>query len=53
MKEYLESFNRFICCDNTIESLTESLTKLKDNPLVQYDTPKRLLPANVAKEILV
>ena len=52
MKKYLESFNRFICCENTVGSLTESLTKLKKTSHIQYETPQRLLPLNVAKEIL-
>ena len=52
MREYLESYNRFICCENTVESLSETLTKIKDAPPVQYKTPEKLLPVNIAKAIL-
>ncbi len=53
MKKYLESFNRFICCENTVEALTNALMALKNTPDIQYETPARLLPVNVSKEILV
>lgn len=53
MKKYLDSFNRFICCENTVESLTDALRSLRSSPKIQYEIPKRLLPANVAKEILL
>lgn len=52
MKKYLDSFDRFICCENTVESITTALTNLKDVPSKRYKTPERLLPINVAKEIL-
>lgn len=52
MKKYLDSFNRFICCENTVESLTAALTALKDMPESKYETPKRLLPMNIAREII-
>lgn len=52
MREYLESFNRFICCENTMESLMQVLIKLKDKPFTRYETPEKLLPVNVAEEIL-
>lgn len=51
MVRYLESFNRFVICDNTTESITEALLSLC-NRSHSYTTPDRLLPANVAKEIL-
>lgn len=52
MKEYLKSFNRFICCENTVESLSAAITNLRNVGYTQYEAPKRLLPANVADEIL-
>lgn len=52
MKEYLDSFNRFVCCENTVESLTETLANLRNDPCHEYETPQRLLPINVAREIL-
>lgn len=52
MKRYLDSFNRFICCENTVESLTVALKTVKDMPESKYETPKRLLPVNIAREII-
>lgn len=57
MKEYLNSYNRFECCDNTEESLKVTLERIY-NSLVEndrvntYSIPKLLLPINVAKKIL-
>ena len=53
MREYLELFNRFICCENTVESISETLTNLKNNPFNQYKTPDMLLAVNIAREILL
>lgn len=53
MKKYLDSFNRFICCENTVESLTATLAALRDMPEVKYEAPERLLPVNIAKEIIL
>lgn len=51
MKTYFESYNRYIICRNTIESISETLLKIR-NMKIDYNTPERLLPINVAKEIL-
>ena len=51
MKAYLESFNRYILCRNTAESISEALEGLKTKK-ANYTTPERLLPINIAKEIL-
>ena len=51
MVRYFESFDRFVICDNTAESIIGAL----QSPLScqhDYTTPERLLPVNVAKEIL-
>lgn len=51
MMKYFESFNRFVICDNTIESITEALRSLRSRPH-DYTTPECLLPNNIAKEII-
>ena len=51
MCKYLESYNRFMVCDNTSASIAEALQSLRDRPH-DYMTPERLLPVNIAKEIL-
>lgn len=51
MKTYFESYNRYILCQNTVESITEALKGLKTKR-ASYKTPERLLPINIAKEII-
>lgn len=51
MREYFDSFNRFAICDNTKESIIEQLKQLR-NKAHLYNTPERLLPENIAKQIL-
>lgn len=51
MVRYFESFNRFVVCDNTAESIAEALQSLRSRPH-DYITPERLFPINVVKEIL-
>lgn len=51
MKAYFESFNRYILCRNTAESISEALEGLKTKK-ANYSTPERLLPINVARDIL-
>lgn len=51
MCKYLESYDRFVVCDNTSASITEALRSLRGKPH-NYVTPERLLPVNVAREIL-
>lgn len=51
MIKYFESFNRFVICDNTPDAIAEALSSLRSRAH-DYQTPKRLLPINVAKEIL-
>ncbi|MBO5413813.1 MAG: hypothetical protein J6A29_05985 [Clostridia bacterium] len=57
MKEYLNSYNRFECCDNTEESLEITLNRIYNNLVEKnienmYSTPESLLPINVAKKII-
>lgn len=51
MCKYLESYNRFVVCDNTSASITEALKSLRGKPH-DYVTPERLLPVSIAREIL-
>ena len=51
MREYFDSFDRFTVCNNTKESIIEALKKLR-NKSHSYNTPERLLPENIAKQIL-
>lgn len=51
MLRYFESFNRFYICDNTIESIAQSIQSLRNRPH-NYSTPECLLPINVARELL-
>jgi hypothetical protein len=51
MVRYFESYERFVVCENTKESIIDALKKLR-NCSHDYTTPKRLLPQNIVKEIL-
>ena len=51
MIKYFESFNRFIICDNTPDAIVVALSSLRGRAH-DYEIPNRLLPVNVAKEIL-
>ena len=51
MRNYFDSFDRFVTCDNDADSIREALELLR-NRSHDYKTPKRLLPINIAKEIL-
>ena len=51
MKAYLESYNRYILCRNTVESISAALEELRLKK-EDYTTPDQLLPINVAKSIL-
>lgn len=51
MCKYLESYDRFVVCDNTPESISGALQSLRGKPH-DYVTPERLLPVNIAREIL-
>lgn len=51
MCRYFESYNRFVVCDNTMESITTALQSLI-NRSHDYVTPDCLFPNNVVREIL-
>lgn len=51
MREYFDSYDRFAICDNTKESIKDALCLLR-NKTHDYTTPKRLLPQNIAEQIL-
>lgn len=52
MRAYFETYNRYIICRNTVESISEALIRIKGMTKTNYTTPKRLLPINIVKEIL-
>ena len=51
MCQYFESYNRFVVCDNTRDSIADALQSLRFRTH-DYTTPACLLPINIAKEIL-
>ena len=51
MKAYFESYNRYILCRNTPNSISAAIEGLKTKK-VDYTIPEKLLPINVVKEIL-
>ena len=51
MYQYLESYNRFVICDNNPNSIRDALQLLR-NRIHQYNTPDRLLPISIANSIL-
>ena len=51
MKEYFETYDRYILCRNTVESITEKLLELKLIKNTDYRTPEQLLPINIAQAI--
>lgn len=53
MKQYLESYNRFICCLNNTEDITGALIDIRNHPQLKYITPKELLSTEVANKILL
>lgn len=52
MVKYLDSFNRFDVCNNTENCITEALEKILANRDKKFSIPERLLPKNVASDIL-
>ncbi len=53
LKEYVESFGRYIVCDNTVESIQTALYKIRDNNnTIKYTVPEMFLPENNVSVIL-
>lgn len=52
MKAYFETYNRYIICRNTVESISDALVRIRGMHNVNYTTPERLLPINIVQEIL-
>ncbi len=52
MKKYLNSYNRFDIADNTEESISDYLLRLKNRINTDYNTPEILLPLNIAKKVI-
>lgn len=51
MKTYFESYNRYVLCRNTAESIAAALEELKTKK-ADYKTPSQLLPVNIAQQII-
>lgn len=53
LRAYIESFNRYIVCDNNVESIKEALSKIKQNRnKVKYNVPTIFLPEYNVSAIL-
>ena len=51
MQQYLESYGRFVICDNNPDSIKEALESLR-NRAHKYSIPLRLQPTHIAASIL-
>ena len=51
MRQYLESYGRFVICDNNPDSIMTALESLR-NRAHKYTIPMRLLPTHIADAIL-
>ena len=53
LRAYIESFNRYIVCDNNVESIKEALKAIQSTQeLVEYQVPEIFLPENNVREII-
>lgn len=53
MRAYIESFNRYIVCDNNVESIKEALKTIQSaQERVEYQVPEIFLPENNVREII-
>ena len=53
LRTYVESFGRYIVCENTIESVQKALIELKANKnSAKYTVPEIFMPENNVKEII-
>lgn len=52
MKEYIDSFDRYITCQNEEAAIRQILTELNNHNDVRYTTPERLKQVQVALDIL-
>lgn len=51
MKQYINSYDRYVCCDNTVESIQQVLSDIQ-SVKKEYLIPSILLPINVASAVL-
>jgi predicted oxidoreductase (fatty acid repression mutant protein) len=53
LRAYIESFNRYIVCDNNVESIKEALKTIQSaQERVEYQVPEIFLPENNVREII-
>lgn len=50
LREYFEQFDRFICCENNKEDISEAIKEAQRKK--SYDKPKQLTPEHIASQIL-
>lgn len=54
LREYIESFDRYMVCENTVESIAKILSKIHQNQeKITYRVPTIFLPENNVREILL
>ena len=51
LRSYLESFNRYILCENEEEDIVQTLNRIMDSKDEFYPSPF-FSPQNIAKELL-
>ncbi len=56
MKKYIDSFGRYMSCENTVDAITEQLTNIYQNLSelrnTKFKVPECILPIHVAKNVL-
>ena len=53
LRAYIESFNRYIVCDNNVESIKEALKTIQSaQGRVEYQVPEIFLPENNVREVV-
>ena len=53
LRAYIESFNRYIVCDNNVESIKDALKTIQSaQGRVEYQVPKIFLPENNVREVV-
>lgn len=52
MKEYFESYERYITCDNTMLSIIQSIESTRNDKRYRFKTPETLLPRNIVHTII-
>lgn len=51
IKKYFESYNRYYICENNENAIIDMINKIQNNKM-EYQPSQKLLPQNIAKEML-